>query len=502
MQNRPWCLDRGPGGGNGGPVTNDGAGTLRFPPGFVWGGATAAYQIEGAPEVGGRGPSIWDTFSHTPGRTMDGDTGDVAIEHYHRYPQDVALMAELGLTSYRFSISWPRIQPDGTGRALQAGLDFYRRLTDELQAHGIDPWVTLYHWDLPQALEDTGGWTSRDTAQRFADYAVLVHDALSDRVTHWGTLNEPFCSSMLGYASGQHAPGRTEPAAALRAVHHLLLGHGLAVRALRAASGSARLGLTLNLYQVEPASQDPADLDAARRVDGVQNRLFLDPVLRGAYPQDVLDDVRHLGALEPAIHPGDLEVISTPLDLLGVNYYTRHVAGTAASLPQAAQAQAGEPSMWAGSEQVVLAGPGPQFTQGMTERPRTDMDWEVIPSGLHQVLTRLKDEYPPVPIVITENGAAYPDQPGPDGLVHDVDRIGYLDGHLRACHQAIQDGVPLIGYFVWSVFDNYEWAAGYRKRFGVVHVDYTTQVRTPKDSARFYSQVIGSSELPPSPALP
>jgi beta-glucosidase len=452
-----------------------------FPTDFVWGGATAAYQVEGASTEGGRGRSIWDTFSHTPGRTVDGDTGDHAIDHYHRYRDDVALIAGLGLNAYRFSVSWPRIQPDGTGPAVPAGLDFYSRLVDELLAHDVEPWVTLYHWDLPQALEDAGGWPVRDTAYRFAEYAQLVHACLGDRVTNWATLNEPFCSSLVAYASGEHAPGRTEPAAALKAVHHLLLGHGLAVQAIRAADPKARLGLSLNLYAVDPAGPDPIDVDAARRVDGLQNRLFLDPVLLGHYPYDVMEDVEHLGGVGE-VQDGDLALISAPLDFLGVNYYSRHVVtGDSDVDPDRLT------STWAGSEHV---------REVFRDLPRTAMDWEVDPDGLYEVLTRLRDEYPAVPLLITENGAAFNDSVGADGIVHDPSRIDFLEAHLRVCIRAIKDGVPLRGYFVWSVFDNFEWAWGYAKRFGIVRVDYDSQVRTPKDSASYYSQVAKSGELP------
>ncbi len=462
--------------------TTAGQGPAIFPVDFVWGGATAAYQVEGAFDLDGRGRSIWDTYSHTPGRTVGGDTGDVAIEHYHRYRDDVALIADLGLNAYRFSVSWPRIQPDGTGPANQAGLDFYRRLVDELLGRGVDPWITLYHWDLPQALEDAGGWPVRDTAQRFADYAGLVHAALGDRVSSWSTLNEPFCSSLVGYAAGAHAPGRTEPAAALRAVHHLLLGHGLANQVIRAADPQAEVGITVNLYAISPAGSSEADLDAARRVDGLQNRIWLDPLLLGHYPEDVLADVEPLGGLGE-IRDGDLELISGPLDFLGVNYYSRHVV----TGEPAASAGPEEATTWVGSEHVrtVLRG-----------LPQTEMGWEVDPDGLYEVLSRLRSDYPEIPLLITENGAAFDDQVGPDGEVHDPRRVAYLDSHLRACHRAISDGVPLHGYFVWSVFDNFEWAWGYAKRFGVVHVDYTSQRRTPKDSARYYSGVARAGELP------
>ena len=500
-------------------LLKDSTGTVSFPTSFLWGGATASYQIEGAVTEGGRGKSIWDTFSHTPGRTVDGDTGDQAIEHYHRYRDDVALMSRLGLNAYRFSIAWPRIQPDGRGPAVAAGLDFYHRLVDELLANDIEPWVTLYHWDLPQALEDAGGWPNRDTAERFSEYAGLVHQALGDRVTNWTTLNEPFCSGLIGYAAGGHAPGRTEPVAALQATHHLLLAHGLAAQAIRAANPATAVGITLNLYAVDPASDHPDDIDAARRVDGLQNRIFLDPVLLGRYPHDVLEDIEHLGGLGD-VRDGDLKLINAPLDFLGVNYYTRHVitAGTdgtgtdsnpdltEAGIPEPegvcdpldpdqnrdSGVQAGHPaddgaSPWVGSEHVrgVFRG-----------LPRTAMEWEVDPDGLHEVLTRLRDEYPAVPLLITENGAAFDDQVSADGAVHDPDRVAYLDAHLRACHRAIEDGVPLRGYFVWSVFDNFEWACGYTRRFGIVHVDYDTQTRTPKDSAGFYSRVLRTGALP------
>ncbi len=447
---------------------------LAFPDDFVWGAATAAYQIEGAVTELGRTPSIWDTFSHTPGMVMNGDTGDTAVDHLHRYREDVALMRRLGLSAYRFSVSWPRVQPHGRGATNADGLDFYRRLVDELLANNIEPWLTLYHWDLPQPLEDAGGWPERDTAARFADYAALVHDALGDRVHRWMTLNEPWCSAFLGYASGVHAPGRREPLAALRASHHLLLGHGLAVEAMR-SQGDAGLevGITLNLYAIDAASEADADRDAARRVDGIQNRWFLDPVLLGRYPEDVLDDVAHLG--EIGVESGDLATISTPIDFLGVNYYSRHTvaAGTGAAglAPSAA---------FPGSEHV-------QFVS--TGLPVTAMGWEVDGSGLTEILLRIRDDYPPVDIYVTENGAAF-DDVLEGGAVHDARRIRYIDEHLRASHDVLAKGVPLRGYFVWSLLDNFEWAYGYGRRFGVVYVDYATFERIPKDSARWYADVI------------
>jgi beta-glucosidase len=449
--------------------------TMDLPAGFVLGAATAAYQIEGAAGAGGRGPSIWDTYAHTPGRVLGGDHGDVAIDHYHRYREDVALMAELGLPAYRFSISWPRVQPAGRGAINAEGLAFYDRLVDELLAHGIEPWPTLYHWDLPQPLEDAGGWPERDTAERFADYAIAVHHRLADRVAHWTTLNEPWCSAFLGYGSGVHAPGRTDGVAAIRAAHHLLLGHGLAAEAIGTA------GITINLYAVSPATRSAADADAARRIDGLQNRFLLDPLLRGSYPVDVVED------LEPVtdfghVRDGDLAVISTPLDALGVNYYSRHVVGASANGADGHTGPAGAgASPWIGSPEVGFARSG---------LPVTAMGWEIDPAGLTEVLVRLHREYPAVPLYVTENGAAFDDRPGPDGTVDDPDRVAYLDGHLRACADAVAAGVPLRGYFCWSLFDNFEWSWGYARRFGLVYVDFPTQRRTPKASAYWYSALI------------
>ncbi|MEU4712665.1 GH1 family beta-glucosidase [Micromonospora purpureochromogenes] len=457
---------------------------LRFPEGFVWGAATAAYQIEGAVHDDGRGPSIWDTFSRTPGKVFQGHTGDVACDHYHRYADDVALMAELGLGAYRFSVAWPRIQPDGTGPVNPRGLDFYDRLTDALLDRGVDPIVTLYHWDLPQALQDRGGWTNRDTAEHLADYAVAVHNRLGDRVRTWTTLNEPWCSAYLGYGNGVHAPGERDAGAAFAAVHHLLLGHGLAARALRAA-GAPTLGITLNPADVQPADPaNAADIAAARLVDGLHNRIFLDPLTGAGYPDDVL---AHLGRLvEPTfIRDGDEKLIAAPIDLLGVNYYApTYVAGS----PDAA----GGGGAYPGTEGVVEFLP--------PTGPLTDMGWMIEATGLTRLLERIARDYPGLPMLITENGGAFPDKPGadgPDGLgqVMDADRIAYLDGHLRAAHQAIARGVDLRGYLVWSLLDNFEWAEGYRKRFGIVHVDYLTQRRTPKSSARWYQEVISRNGL-------
>jgi beta-glucosidase len=452
-----------------------------LPQDFLLGAATAAYQIEGAANADGRGPSIWDTFSHTPGRVLGGDHGDVAIDHYHRYREDVALMAELGLQAYRFSVSWPRVQPGGHGPVNAGGLAFYDRLVDELLAQGIEPWPTLYHWDLPQELEDAGGWPVRATAELFAEYAVLVHERLADRVSHWTTLNEPWCSAFLGYGSGVHAPGRREPLAAVQAAHHLMLGHGLAARALSAAG--AEVGITINLYAVSPASPRADDREAARRIDGLQNRFFADPLLRGRYPADVVRDLADVTRFEH-VRDGDLQTISAPIDALGINYYSRHVV-TGAPSANGSDGHGGgagtEGSPWVGSPAVGFVSRG---------LPVTAMGWEIDAAGLTEVLTRVHRDYPDVPLYVTENGAAFDDRPGPDGSVHDPDRVSYLDGHLRACADAVATGVPLKGYFCWSLFDNFEWSWGYTRRFGLVYVDYPTQARVPKTSARWYSGLI------------
>ncbi|WP_211240764.1 GH1 family beta-glucosidase [Hamadaea tsunoensis] len=443
----------------------------RFPAGFWWGAATAAYQIEGAVDVDGRVPSIWDTFCAEPGRVAHGDTGAEAAQHYRRYREDVGLMRELGLGAYRFSISWARVFGGET-----RGLDFYDRLVDELCAAGIKPVATLYHWDLPQSLEDGGGWLARATPERFADYATAAAERLGDRVALWCTVNEPWCSAFLGYSSGAHAPARAEGAAGLTAAHHLLLAHGLANLAVRAAAPDALVSCALNQGAVRAVSDSPADLDAARRIDGLLNRLFVDPILRGAYPEDVLEDTRTVTDWS-FVQDADLKAISTPIDVLGVNYYQPDLVGAAAE-PQTG------PWPFPGSTGVAFH---------KTPGPLTEMDWTVDPSGLFELLTRLKRDYD-VPVMITENGAAYADVAA-DGRVADPDRIAYLDGHLKAAHDAITAGVDLRGYFVWSLLDNFEWALGYGKRFGIVHVDYETQRRTLKDSARWYRDVIAANGL-------
>lgn len=462
---------------------------LRFPDGFLWGAATSSYQIEGAVHEDGRGPSIWDTFSARPGTVLDGDTGEKACDHYRRYPDDVALMARLGLQAYRFSTAWPRVQPSGRGTPSAAGLDFYDRLVDALLEHGIEPVLTLYHWDLPQSLEDAGGWTSRATAEHLADYATIMATRLGDRVRHWTTLNEPWCSAFLGYASGVHAPGLRDQAASLAAAHHLLLGHGLAVRALRAAlPPDAQVSIALNIHQVDPASPDPADLEAAHRLDGVANRIFLDPIAHGRYPDDVLAATAHLSDFS-FVAEGDLDVISAPIDALGVNYYTpatvttRPLSGT--DRDPAEEATGGTDPYPGCTDLRFVARDG----------ERTDMDWLIDPDGLTRLLRRLSRDLPGLPLMITENGASDPTGMV-NGAVSDTLRTAYLDGHLRAAHAAIGSGVDLRAYFVWSLLDNFEWAWGYSRRFGIVHVDYGTGRRTPKRSALWLREVIRANGLP------
>jgi beta-glucosidase len=459
----------------------------RFPAGFVWGAATSAYQIEGGIDLDGRGPSIWDTFT-AEGRA-GGHTGAVAADHRRRMHDDVALMAELGLQAYRFSVAWPRVQPDGRGAADGPGLDFYRSLVDELLAHDIEPVATLYHWDLPQPLEDAGGWPARDTAGRFADYAALVADALGDRVRRWATINEPWCAAMLGYAAGVHAPGRTDPAAAVVAAHHLLLGHGLAVDVLRdrvRAAGprggeQSEIAITLNPYPVRTVAgaDTDADRDAARRVDGLANRLWYDAVLRGEYPHDVLDDLAAVSDLAH-IHDGDLAQIARPLDALGLNYYRRY------HVRHAPGASAGA-TPWPGSPDVAFADDMPSPTSN---------GWAVEPAGLTEELVRVQRDYDAPPLYVHECGAAVADELTADGRVRDADRRAFFDAHLRAAHDAIAAGVDLRGFFVWSLLDNFEWAEGFRQRFGIVHVDFATQQRSPKDSAIWYRDVMRANGLP------
>ena len=441
-----------------------------LPEGFVFGASTAAYQIEGGVGEGGRGRSVWDTFCEEPGRIVDGSSGAIACDHFHRYAEDVALMRDLGLGGYRFSVAWPRIQPDGSGPANAAGLDFYDRLVDELLIAGVTPMATLFHWDLPQALEDRGGWLDRDTTDRFAEYAAILGQRLADRVGHWIPVNEPNVVTMLGYALGMHAPGRTLMFDALPAAHHLLLGHGRAVQALRAA-GARSIGTATNHTPVWPATDSDEDKEAATTYATLWNRLFADPVLRGTYPEG-------FDALMPGPVEEDLRVISSPIDFYGVNYYNpTRIAGLSTPAPE------GNPMTGDGLPFVMLPVEG---------YPVTDFDWPVVPDGLRDLLVMMSHEYDGVlpPVFITENGCAYDDEPDAGGRVADRRRIDYIDGHLRAVGQAIEAGVDVRGYFTWSLLDNFEWAEGYTKRFGLVHVDYATQRRTPKDSYAWYAATI------------
>jgi beta-glucosidase len=463
-----------------------------FPADFLFGAATAAYQIEGAAHEDGRTDSIWDAFARVPGAVVGQDNGDVACDHYHRYPQDVRLMADLGLQTYRFSTSWSRVCPDG-GAPNEAGLDFYSRLVDELLEHNILPWLTLYHWDLPQALEEKGGWPERDTAYRFLDYATAVYDKLGDRVSSWTTLNEPWCASFLSYIGGEHAPGRQDPTAGLAAAHHLLLGHGLVIQELRRRDPELSLGITLNLTVADPVDPtDAGDLDAARRIDGQFNRFFLDPIFRGEYPEDVLEDVAGLG-FDSVVQPGDLEIISSPIDMLGVNYYHGELVGAHPPVGQTMSTAA--PSVRP-KRSPFPAAEGVHWH--LRDLPLTAMQWEVQPEGLTRLLVRIQEEYAGpanVQLAVTENGAAYDDVVSPDGAVHDAERVEFLEAHLAAILDAIDQDVPVRGYFYWSLMDNFEWAWGYDKRFGIVRVDYDTQERTPKDSAIAYTRIIAGRTL-------
>jgi beta-glucosidase len=454
---------------------------LEFPASFLLGSATASYQVEGAVAEDGRGPSIWDTFSHTPGRVVGGDTGDIADDHYHRLESDLDLMASLGLEAYRFSVAWPRIQPTGSGRVNKPGMAFYSRLVDGLLARGIAPIATLYHWDLPQPLEDAGGWPNRDTAYRFAEYASLVGEQLGDRVAVWTTLNEPWCAAYLGYSAGIHAPGRTSDLAALRAVHHLNLGHGLALQELRhvVSKPDAQYSVTLNVQVLR--GEDESSPEAIRRIDAVANRAFTSPMLRGAYDQNLLDDTAAVTDWS-FVEPGDLEQIHQPIDFLGVNYYSTATVRMSRSL----LAEFSGPTIWPGSRSVeFLDQAGPQ----------TAMGWNIAPDGLEDLLVSLHEQFPDVPLMITENGAAFDDEVE-DGAVHDFRRIDYLQRHLTAAHRAIERGVDLRGYLVWSLLDNFEWSLGYSKRFGIVRVNYETLERTVKDSGHWFAELAKTHAIP------
>ncbi len=444
-----------------------------FPKGFVWGAATSAYQIEGATGEDGRGESIWDRFAKTPSKVEDGTNGDVACDHYHRWKEDVALMKRLGLGAYRFSVAWPRVVPAGRGAVDSRGLDFYSRLVDGLLENGIEPFVTLYHWDLPQPLQDEGGWANRSTAEAFGPYADAVSRRLGDRVRHWITHNEPWCAGLLGYQTGRHAPGLRDWAAALAASHHLLLSHGWAVPIVRANSPGAQVGITLNLCPAVAASPSPEDHGAARHFDGYFNRWFLDPLHRGRYPDDMVADYIERGHLGSEglrfMLPGDLKAISTPTDFLGVNYYNRAVMR---------------------SDRIAEEKNQPRTVEVAPESEWTDMGWEVYPDGLFEILVRLRAEYDVPKMYVTENGASYSDAPDGEGRVADARRIRFVRDHLVAAHRAIALGVPLAGYFLWSLLDNFEWDRGYTQRFGITWVDYATQLRVLKDSAHWYQRVI------------
>ncbi|MGH3737578.1 MAG: GH1 family beta-glucosidase [Micromonosporaceae bacterium] len=443
-----------------------------FPADFVWGVSAAAYQIEGAVGEDGRGPSVWDTFCAQPGRIRNGESGAVATDHYHRYREDVALMRELGVGSYRFSIAWPRVVPTGSGAVNPKGLDFYDRLVDELCAAGIAPAATLFHWDLPQPLEDAGGWTSRETAERFAEYATVVGEKLGDRVAMWMPLNEPVVVTMFGYAVGNHAPGRALGFEALPVAHHLLLGHGLAVQALRAA-GCGNIGIASNHAPTWPASRDAEDVGAAQAYDTLVNWLFADPLLTGRYPEG-------FDQAMPGPVADDLAVISTPLDWYGINYYQPALVGVAGGGQAAAVDGAALP-------------PGLPFElREHPDRPKTDFGWSIVPEGLTEILTSFRDRYGTrlPPLYVTESGCSYHDAPPVDGRVADQPRIDYHDAHIRAVADARAAGVDVRGYFAWSIMDNFEWAEGYRERFGLVYVDYATLTRTPKDSFFWYRDLV------------
>jgi beta-glucosidase len=435
-----------------------------FPPDFVWGAATASYQIEGAANEDGRGESVWDRFCATPGKVRNGDNGAVACDFYHRYSDDIALMRELGIDAFRLSVAWPRVIPGGRGAVNAKGLDFYDRLVDELLGNGITPFVTLFHWDTPQPLEDAGGWPVRDTVDAFCEYVTAVADRLGDRVKHWITHNEPWVVSWVGHGWGHHAPGRTSDADALATAHHLLLSHGRAVEILRERSPQAEVGITLNLDFVYAVGDEEEDIAAARWVDGLHNRWFLDPIFRGAYPEDMFEAWRDL---LPAIEDGDLETIAQPIDFLGINNYTSPLVGADND----------------GNRSRIVR---------RADVDRTDMGWEVVPGGLRDLLLRVTRDYQPAAIYVTENGAAYPDVRGHDGSVADPERQSYLEGYIGAAAEAVASGVPLRGYFAWSMLDNFEWAWGYWKRFGLVYIDYATLERVPKGSFYWYRDLIAA----------
>lgn len=440
-----------------------------FPEEFVWGAATASYQIEGAWEEDGKGENIWDRFSHTPGKIENGDTGDIACDHYHRWREDIQLMKEIGIQAYRFSISWGRIFPEGSGEITPAGIDFYSRLVDELLNNGIEPYITLYHWDLPQVLQDEGGWPNRATAEAFVEYADLVSKKLGDRVKNWMTFNEPFVSAWVGYMEGRHAPGHRDVDEMLATAHHLLLAHGLSVPVIRNNVPNAQVGIVLNLSGMMPASRSAADRAASWIQDGVINRWYLDPLEGRGYPQDM---VKHYGRPMEFVQDGDLPIIAVPIDYLGINYYTRGIV------------RSKEVSESENDPQTLFPNPDP-----------TDMGWEVYPQGLFDILARVHFDYNFPRLYITENGAAYPDQLDENGQVADPLRIAYYREHLKAVSKAIEMGIPVKGYFTWSLLDNFEWAHGYKMRFGLIYVDYETQQRVLKHSAKYYREVIKANQV-------
>jgi beta-glucosidase len=442
--------------------------TLTFPPDFLFGAATSAYQIEGAWNADGKGESIWDRFTRAPGNIQDGSNGDIACDYYHRWEEDVTILKDLGVSAYRFSLSWPRILPQGRGKLNQAGIDFYSRLVDWLLEAGIIPFVTLYHWDLPQALQEAGGWPARLISQAFLEYTDLASRFLGDRVKFWATLNEPMVSAYLGYGQGEHAPGLADQDEMLAAAHHLMLAHGQAVPLIRANSAMSHVGIVLNLTPCYPASPSLADRQAAWQQDGIDNRWFLDPIAGRGYPPDI---AAHYPSDMDFIKPGDMQSISEPIDFLGVNYYTRKIVRS-----QEIPKEENEP-------RTVF--PNPEFTE---------MGWEVYPPGLLETLVRVHFDYRFPELYITENGAAYPDEVTPDGRIHDQDRIDYLHKHLDQALQAVHTGVPLRGYFVWSLLDNLEWAYGFSKRFGLVYLDYKDQRRILKDSADWYRSLIQAQD--------
>ena len=437
----------------------------QFPKKFVWGVATSSYQIEGSTQVDGRGQSIWDTFAATPGKTRNGENGDPGCDHYNRWESDLDLIKDMGLEAYRFSVAWPRVIPNGRGQVNEQGMAFYERLVDGLLERGITPWLTLYHWDLPQALEDKGGWPNRDTVHAFEEYAQVLSSRLGDRVKHWITHNEPWCTAVLGYGTGQFAPGLKDKTLELQAAHHLLLSHGLSVPIIRENAKDAQVGLAPNLWPMYPASDSSEDEAAATRMDGFANRWYLDPIYGRGYPQDMLEAYAQI---LPKIRDGDLEKIAAPTDFLGVNYYIRHV--------------------------VKRSGNEAGFEVLQTDLERTDMGWEIFPDGLRDLMLRLKNDYPVKSLIITENGSCF-DDTLVDGQVNDEGRHNYLERHLESAHTAIRDGAPLDGYFAWSLMDNFEWAEGYSRRFGLVHIDFETQERTLKKSGLYYRNFLRAGEL-------